>query len=461
MQQVTFDLFRLTHRELWEQLEKIPGPEPSFPLGNIPDFVGQQAWEVCCRYAETYGGITKIWLGGSPALVLNDPSAIEEVLCSTDDRFYKDAPFDALAPIITAENMFIANGSVWESGREHSPFSYAVFSQWLDRIFLPLQHFLRERIASTHGPISDVTQWVRRLAYDAFSIAIWGEELGDNNYSQFMELASIGNRRMLEVPMLQKIPPLDPSFYLLRAHWYEDFERRVGEAFSNPQDPRPTLLAMTIKAGTTLDNKQLANQFSAPVYFGGVFSMASSIVYSLWSLSHAQTDQNALEQRLDQIYQSSASQNRAAWMQCDELDHALREALRLHPPVPLYFRNTNPKKHVSVGGHSLPPNTMLFISNWYLQRRSNHWENPLEYRPSRWLGGLAQSDPLGSGFFFPFGRGPRTCVGQAFAMFFMKIALAELVRCKRLRLDPNWQLNNDYFFAVQHPKELPGHFVPT
>ncbi|MFM8402566.1 MAG: cytochrome P450, partial [Pirellula sp.] len=60
-------------------MEKIPGPEPSLPLGNITDFVGKQAWEVCCKYAETYGGITKIWLGGSPALVLNDPAAIEEV----------------------------------------------------------------------------------------------------------------------------------------------------------------------------------------------------------------------------------------------------------------------------------------------------------------------------------------------------------------------------------------------
>lgn len=458
---MTFDLFRYTHREFWEQMEKIPGPEPSFPLGNMTDFVGKQAWEVCCKYAETYGGITKIWLGGSPALVLNDPAAIEEVLCCTDDRFYKDAPFDALAPIITAENMFIANGSVWESGRAHSPFSYALFSQWLDQIFSPLQQFVRDRIASTNGPISDVTEWVRRLAYDAFSIAIWGEELGDNSYSQFMNLASIGSHRMLELPVLQKIPPLDPSFYVLRAHWYEDFERRVGEAMKNSDDSQSTLLALTVKAGTTLDAQQLANQFSAPVYFGGVFSMASSIVYSLWCLSQAQADQTVLTNQLETVRQSETSNHRAAWMECKELDSALREALRLHPPVPLYFRNTNRNKQVSLAGHRLPPNTMLFISNWYLQRHSEHWESPQEYRPSRWADGLAQKDPLGSGFFFPFGRGPRTCVGQAFAMFFMKIALSELLLSKRLTLDPNWQIGCDYFFAVQHPKDLSGYFATT
>ncbi|MFM7926615.1 MAG: cytochrome P450, partial [Pirellula sp.] len=60
-----------------------------------------------------------------------------------------------------------------------------------------------------------------------------------------------------------------------------------------------------------------------------------------------------------------------------------------------------------------------------------------------------------------FGRGPRTCVGQAFAMFFMKIALSELLLSKRLALDPNWQLSGDYFFAVQHPKGLSGYFANT
>lgn len=73
---MTLDIFRTVHWELWEKLQGIPGPEPSFPLGNALDFAGKQAWEVCSNYAQHYGGITKIGIGGSPALVLNDPQAI-------------------------------------------------------------------------------------------------------------------------------------------------------------------------------------------------------------------------------------------------------------------------------------------------------------------------------------------------------------------------------------------------
>ncbi|MFM8398208.1 MAG: hypothetical protein ACKOAH_10290, partial [Pirellula sp.] len=86
----------------------------------------------------------------------------------------------------------------------------------------------------------------------------------------------------------------------------------------NPDDSRPTLLALTVKAGTTLDIQQLANQFSAPVYFGGVFSMASSIVYSLWCLSQAQAEQTALTNRLEKVDQSETSNKRDAWMECQE-----------------------------------------------------------------------------------------------------------------------------------------------
>lgn len=211
-----------------------------------------------------------------------------------------------------------------------------------------------------------------------------GSELGDQSYLQFMELAKIGSHRMLELPVLQKIPPLSPSFYLHRSNWYGDFEQRVSRAFEDANSDSNHLLAKTIRAGTSLNTQELANQFSAPVYFGGVFSMASS--------------------------------------------------------------------------HELPPNTLLLISNCYLQRCQEHWDSPLEYLPARWTQGLLDRDPLGSGYFFPFGRGPRTCIGQVFGMFFMKIALAELIRSKRLRIDTAQKLSRDYFFAVQHPKNLQAVF---
>ena len=98
-----------------DEFAGIPGPKPKFPLGTALDFVrGGQPWEVCARYADQYGPVTLIWLMGQPALVLNDPDLIGQVLDTDSQNFYKDQPCKALEPVITAGSLFISNhGHGW------------------------------------------------------------------------------------------------------------------------------------------------------------------------------------------------------------------------------------------------------------------------------------------------------------------------------------------------------------
>src|SRR6202035_1480301 len=97
----------------------IPGPTPKFPFGTMLDFVGKQPWDVCTDYAKRYGGLTLIWLVGKPALVLNDPALIGEVLDTNSQAYYKGPPGKALAPVITPDCLFIANGEQWSFMRQH------------------------------------------------------------------------------------------------------------------------------------------------------------------------------------------------------------------------------------------------------------------------------------------------------------------------------------------------------
>jgi cytochrome P450 len=133
--------------------------------------------------------------------------------------------------------------------------------------------------------------------------------------------------------------------------------------------------------------------------------------------------------------------------------------MRLQAPVPLFFRNASKNRPVILGGKKLPANTQIFITNWLLHRDPKHWTDPERYVPDRWLNGGVTRDPLGSGFFFPFGRGPRTCVGQEFAMFYMKLALAVMLTRRKLVLDQQQAYQTEYFFAVQHPKNLKARFL--
>jgi hypothetical protein len=80
-------LFRMRFGSRMKQFEGIPGPTPTYPFGTLLDFRGSQAWDVCAGYEKKYGGMTLVWFGGRPTVVLNDPDLIREVLITKFDDY--------------------------------------------------------------------------------------------------------------------------------------------------------------------------------------------------------------------------------------------------------------------------------------------------------------------------------------------------------------------------------------
>jgi cytochrome P450 len=420
----------------------IPGPEPSLPLGNAGALVTQWPWEACADWGRTYGGLCLIWLAGTPAVVLNDPDLIGRVLDTEWTNYYKRDPHDAVAPVIRPEDLFIANGEPWREKRTSSPLNRDYTAAWLSSQIPNLRAFAAATVDSWIGQdIPDLIEPLRRLAYDLIALAVWGEPLGDASFHDFMTMARTGNTRMQEPPFLQQIPPLNPLFYTARDRWYSAFAERVKKPA-----PPGSLLDVARRANAW-DDETLVQALAPGVFYGGMFSVAAGIAHTLDFLHR---DPGYLAETLKELP--------AAADASEKLDHALRESLRLSPPVALWFRSVDKNKPATLGGHTLPADTMIFITNWLLHRDPAHWADAESWKPQRWAGGGVDRDPPGSGFFFPFGRGPRTCVGQSFAFVLMKVVLAEVLLRSKVQLDLSREQKSDFFFAVQHPKGLKARF---
>jgi cytochrome P450 len=456
-------LFRLTHPTASAAFEGVPGPEPSLPLGNAGDFLGKWPWEVCAGYGRTYGGMCVAWLGGTPAVVLNDPDLIGAVLDSDADAYYKDAPHDAVAPVIGEDDLFIANGEKWAAQRRTSPLVRPFVKDWLAAQLPNLRLAILDWVDQNTGEtIDDLIEPLRRVVYEALSVAIWGRKLGDENYNEFLKMARVGSGRLTELPVLTKLPPLDPVFYLDRKRWTETFRDLVTTARNNPNDGHPnTLLRLTLQAGPQMTDDELAHALSAPVYFGGVFSAASGIAHTLRFLAGDAPALAAVLKELEGRGPLTTGFTAAALAGCDQLDHAVCESMRLSPPVALWFRSVRKDQPAVLGGRKLPPDTPVFITNWLLHRDPGHWAHADRFRPDRWADGGADRDPYGSGYFFPFGRGPRACVGQEVALYVMKLVLAVLLSRVKVQLDLTHEAKSDFYFAVQHPKKQKARFEPV
>src|SRR6202011_4226205 len=88
----------------------------------------------------------------------------------------------------------------------------------------------------------------------------------------------------------------------------------------------------------------------------------------------------------------------------------------------------------SFGGYDFPVGSTMMVSQWVIDRDAGYYHEPVSFRPERWLEGLAGR--LRAGAYFPFGDGPRRCIGQGFALLESALVIGALAQRFRFELAP-------------------------
>ncbi|CAN1847035.1 Licodione synthase, partial [Linum perenne] len=108
------------------------------------------------------------------------------------------------------------------------------------------------------------------------------------------------------------------------------------------------------------------------------------------------------------------------------INAVIKEAFRLHPSIPMITRKC--VQECEIGGYRIPLNSMLFVNMWSIGRNPKYWDNPMEFRPERFLDN--QVDMKGQHYeLLPFGSGRRICAGMALALQELPAALAAVMQC--------------------------------
>ncbi len=114
----------------------------------------------------------------------------------------------------------------------------------------------------------------------------------------------------------------------------------------------------------------------------------------------------------------------------------VREAMRLYPPAWGIAREA--LADCEIGGYHVPKGTQIFISQWLVHHDSRWFDDPEVFRPERWENDLVKRLPRCA--YFPFGDGPRICIGNHFAMMEAVLILATIARRYRLSVEPGQTL---------------------
>jgi cytochrome P450 len=306
----------------------------------------------------------------------------------------------------------------------------------LRRRKLMLPPFHGERMRSYEATIAEATRdelerWPRgepfalhprmqAITLDVIMAAVFGvgEERRDELRERLVRILAVTNSPVavgLTMGRVSRLPPLRKVVRTLE----EVDEMLATEIAARRGDPdleeRDDILSMLIQArfedGEEMSDRELRDQLMT-LLVAGHETTATALAWTFDLLLHDQ----AAHRRLREELLDGGS---------EYLDAVIEESLRLRPVVP--FTGRELRRPGVYGGHELPAGTVVMAGIYLAQTNSDAYPDPYAFRPERFL-----SDPPDSFANIPFGGGTRRCLGAAFALMEMRIALREILLATEL-----------------------------
>jgi cytochrome P450 len=179
-----------------------------------------------------------------------------------------------------------------------------------------------------------------------------------------------------------------------------------------------------------MSDKQLRDE-AVTLFTAGHETTANALVWTWYLLAQNPAAEAELHAEVDRVL----GDRPATAADVERLEYARRvlaESMRLYPPAWVIAREA--ATEYEVGGYRVPAGSVLLMSQFLLHRDARFWPHPERFDPSRFTDEARAARPRYA--YFPFGSGPRSCIGEGFAWSEATVLLATLARRWRLELLP-------------------------
>ncbi|HXW62893.1 MAG TPA: cytochrome P450 [Candidatus Acidoferrales bacterium] len=416
-----------------------PGPK-GWPLVGMALTLRRDPLEGMRVIAREYGDIVRFHVMGQERILLNYPDWINQVLVIQHNKFHKSELTRRVTVRMLGQGLLISEGEFWRRQRRLAQPAFhrsRVNDYAATMLELTESHLHSWRDGEERNIGLEMTALTLAIAVRTlFGATLPEQARGVGRAMTFLMRYSLRRQRL---PF--RIPETWPTPNNLRANRELAFidslvyriisERQAEGNQNNHSDLLALLMGAMDEDGTQMTPQQLHDE-TMTLFLAGHETTAQMLTWTWYALSQNPVVQARLEEELRGVLgarpMEAADVPRLPYM------HAvMNEILRLYPPAYIMAREVI--EPCEIGGYTLRPSSTIIFSQWVMQRDPRFYDDPEAFRPERWLDGLA--DRLPPGAYFPFGDGPRRCIGQGFAMLEAAVVIATLARRFRLHLAPS------------------------
>lgn len=403
--------------------ERPPGPDGLPLIGNTIGFL--RGGLGFAERLQAYGDVVRYTALGETFVVVSDPQLIESVLVSCNEMYRKGSFENELGELLAPNGLVFADGDQWHDQRS-----------LLQPLFTPER--LRSYSASIRtASTTAANEWhteetidlrdacskltLSILADTLFTIDLTTERgtIVRDAVSAITDRTDTSNITYVW-PEWAPLTPTQRRFDQAMAALDALIEELIDER-RRTETEHDDLLAVLLGADDSVMDDATVRDQLVTFLFAGHETTALALTYTLWLLSGHPSVRERVGDEIQEKH-SGSNPSATALSELTVTDYVIKEALRLYPPAYLIYRE--PRRDVTLDGYRIPRGTTLQLPAYTVHRDTRWWDEPDAFVPDRWSRSTTRPEYA----YFPFGGGPRHCIGMRFAMMELNVALTTLLQ---------------------------------
>ncbi|MFC5972775.1 cytochrome P450 [Halomarina salina] len=435
-----------------------PGPPEPPVVGSTFDYA-RDPFRFMDAVRRAYRDIAKFQLGPLDTYVVMNPDDVETVLMNDEAEFRKaDFQDDALTGLL-GDGLLLSTGDYWEQQRAiaQPAFNMGRIAGLVDTMGEKTERALDQFPV---GEPFDVQLPLARLTVDVIVNAMFGVDPDEETVYEVQDnLEPLGERfepDPIRFLTPQWVPTRGNQKYSEALETLEGIVADLVDRRRGVDTDAEDFLSRLLRAEAAGDqtSEQVRNEMMT-MLLAGHDTTALTLTYAFHQIGQHPEVLERLHEEVDAVLDPGERPGMTDLRELEYTERVLKETMRVLPPVYTMFRQ--PNVDVRLSGYRVPADSLLMVPQWVLHRHPDYWEEPERFDPDRWTPErVRQRHPYA---YFPFGAGPRSCIGRQFSLVEAKIILSIALRrfSPELASDADLDLRPSLTMHPRDPVEVVLH----
>lgn len=414
-----------------------PGPPGRFLTGHLHRLRGDRL-RFYTECAQTYGDVVALRYAWRQVLLVCHPDLVEEVAITQARKFRKNFAL-RINPEVFGTGLLTSEGALWQRQRR---LIQPAFARRRLAAFAGDMTAAAERLLARWAPgqTADIEAEMMRLTMDIAATTLFGADATAQAEAVYRAISTLQQTFLTQ--LTRAVPPLPrwvPTSLNRRIRSAvraldETIYRFIDQRRASGAD-RGDLLWLLLHArdeadGTGMTDRQVRDEMMT-LFLAGHETTALALSWAWYLLAtHPEVEAQLVQEWAEVLGGRAPSAEDVPRLRCTEM--TVNEVLRLYPPAPAFGREA--LEDVRLGPYLVRRGTTVVMSPWVLHRDPRWWDQPEMFCPQRWSEGQPSRTPRFA--YVPFGAGPRTCIGNSFALLEAVLVLATLGQRYRFTIVP-------------------------